>query len=281
MIYIYLDGGFGNNLFQISRALEIKEKYHSSVTLIAASLSSKLNTPEMMILLCLADKYKIKIVDASPFVIRTAIARSTRRIRTSKHMNRFLPLIEFIEQVNDVKSGYWQKFDTIDVRMRLLALDLCYLTNEYDARERRKPYAAIHIRLGDYENHVNNQIYASQNIFKVQEALQNYLNSGLYDEVHIVSNDIKRAVELCEVELSDHRIIATENSALEDFVTLANAKHVTTTNSTFCWWAVLVSAIKGNLSGINFSERWFNEGFEHLECPRYDLITSQILNTLK
>jgi hypothetical protein len=112
-----------------------------------------------------------------------------------------------------------------------------------------EPYAAIHVRRGDYVNHPR-FICLTANYYN---HIIEHIESNYNYKIIIVSNDINWA----ESNLKGRYIsFFKSDSALNDWYILSQAKVLSIANSSFSLWA----AIYGNVKNVIQPERWLKDG---------------------
>lgn len=140
-----------------------------------------------------------------------------------------------------VMRGLFQEADFLHENREAVLSQLSLAEYEADSGV-GAPYAAVHIRRGDY---VNNQKY--NQIFGVcSEAY--YLNAlkalspGL--PIVIVTDDAPWAQEFIQKhsEYTDRSSVSTGISHFEDLSILAHATELIISNSTFSWWGAFIGA---------------------------------------
>jgi hypothetical protein len=105
----------------------------------------------------------------------------------------------------------------------------------------KKRVCAAHLRLGDFE--ANWEHFGILSVDYYRKEFTRLMDLDI-EEIWIFSNDIAKAKELfAEFSLIDLKFIdpPKEASDAESLVLLSNAKYIITGNSTFSWWAALIS----------------------------------------
>jgi len=224
---LFLMGGTGNQLFQIAKAIQLKE-YGYSVE-ISRILCEK-NFFTRLLKWTIHDKWleekffhemgfktkKTSVVE----LIKLAILFLLRMLNKSQS-----PGFDTNEPFLGVITGYFQSaknYPKIQSRILVNALN-GYLNINYNT----SPYVAIHIRGGDfaYENRINYQKILDE--FISPDGLSRY----------IVTNDANYVKELSPA-LSNWNFHEGKD-AEDDFIFLAASAMLLASNSTFCFWAAL------------------------------------------
>ena len=235
MTSVYLFGGIGNNLFQISHALHLSNS-GQKVQLISALTRPSLLTkilkwnvhPDDSLVAVLQNlhlpvKQNLNFLDIFWLVFIFVFYR--RPIKAGGYKSK----------ISNIHFGYFQSGDHLN--QESLALLKPAINNDEILGTNG---LVIHMRLGDFPNDQRLQpVYYSQ-------ALQELAaNNKLPKDILVVSNDVEGARSLMETALSDVDTQSVKvdfvcQSANIDFQTMLKCKILIGSNSTFSLWAGLL-----------------------------------------
>jgi len=240
MVIVKLAGGLGNQLFQYSLGLYIKEKYKFNVFYDVSFYVSKKR---------LAHE-KLNILEFSFIDINTInYIGYVSQLKVLKDIFHKFIIYDDSSNVNFSKDnrfyiGNWQTYIYADYVKHLLIKHLNLRSDNLIIKEvQRENTATFHIRgtdilLGGYGG-----------LFKVlnEKYYLSALNSLNYIDKIVVVTDDRRYANSLNFGNTPVTIISNDNVLL-DFNILSSAKNLVCANSTFSWWAAYV----GNADKIIF-----------------------------
>lgn len=258
--FIFLQGGLGNQLYMIAYAHFLINQGYKNVALI--SLCTKKETGntkdkrKRLLFIDIPNKLGIKIYSIHRFIFSFLL-------RLPK-----LPLYKTIWSkfinVNIEPNNLWAVFQTSTAYKAFITIHIGYyqahqyILNEFKQKinqiiEQLSPASsslplpspsdvAIHIRRGDFLTNGNDQIFNKIELpyyLKGLNILSEKINIGkLYifsDDFEAIKEDIQKINNLYEV------ILVEGQSVLDDFVLLQQFSNFVIGNSTFAWWAAMLS----------------------------------------
>nr|WP_315125045.1 alpha-1,2-fucosyltransferase [uncultured Capnocytophaga sp.] len=258
--YIYLQGGLGNQLYIISYAFFLKQQGYKYITLITPYIKTKGDTtdkskrplitqiPEMLGLkiISLGHKYNYSLLFRLP---KIPLYKSL----WSKIINLHLEPIDqwAVFQPNlapqsfiNVHCGYYQAHQYISNEFKQKINQIIDLLSPTPSSLPLPSTSdvAIHIRRGDFLTNGNQNTFSKIELpyyLKGLQILSQKINIG---RVYIFSDDFK-AIESDVKQIANiYPIVLVENqSILQDFSMLKQCSHFVLGNSTFAWWAAMLS----------------------------------------
>jgi hypothetical protein len=235
---VLLFGGIGNRLFQIARAWDIKQKGRSPQVI---------DIEEFPDLLWLVNK-GLGWVQHDIWIDTTAICELMGLDRAQPSFSNRLKLyrafaellrsdrksqfnIPLDEDCRSVQIGYFQAGECVTKQSTLAVIGALYETLVLESAPRST--AVVHIRGGDFA--LADRL--------TQVTIVEFIKA--YPDAICVTNDVKYvSAEYPQLNIS------RSGSAKEDFITLAGAKHILPSNSTFCFWACAIALLR------NGAELW-------------------------
>jgi len=237
-VYIYLSGGLGNNLFQISLGLILKKRYSCNVTFLSAS--KNVNT----LLLKGIFKNDIKIIN-NPFLYQSyflnaifrflefiGIFKNDLRITSNELICNYRSFPNLL-----IISGYWQdNFHIQEVKDLLCSyFDRHKSYNETPSLDFNS--VCVHYRLGDYLqdkqlNICNHEYYL--NALKL-------INFNFKSKVYLFTNN---GADLSNLKLPFTNFIIIDNNTCSDLISFQLMRRFNTIiipNSTFSFWAAFLN----------------------------------------
>lgn len=269
---VLLDGGLGNQLFQVAFALYLRT-VRGCNTYVDFSALHKTQVHGIGGIEDIIKYFDFPVHEENSrrFFALVILAQLRRALSQRKG---FLGLDAMKGVIRtgrlDVYCGYWQGH----AMLVPFYLEVAKACNEiFEVKSTLPVSAVVHFRFGDYVTPKNQKIYfqADEDYYKI--ALDSLFQEHGIIEYSVVTNDVARAKHLLSKSAFKRFIFSyAEGSMLDDFATIARASTLVSTNSTFCWWGALTAAINGNLVNLVAPKKWFKSGFEHRECPLYETI---------
>jgi hypothetical protein len=275
---MYLQGGLGNQLFQLAAGLATANRLQVRLILDCSRLGDPNTALRKYALHPFALPDQIDVVHGSSRWNAFFHKRAVNRVKNLLSHTHYLENAgAFDPAFEDVKAGftldgYFQSigyFESVKPQMIELIADCKLSQAESDVVEEysQEPFTAIHVRRGDY---TNPQVAAVHGI-----AGQNYFRNAL-SELDLASNTGRK------LYFSDSPDFVREEFGLEirDFapnnlseaatlLLMSRANNVIASNSTFSWWAGL--AAESSKNGIVIVPKpWFADTTPpHLVPPHW------------
>ena len=278
-LVVHLNGGLGNQMFQIAAGKNISEKHSADLFLNLNWFKSPLFTLKGKVS---RDQKRLPEVLNFPFVKKLQISgmptprdgRYQRYIHEGSNWSQLLfPVIE--------EKNFDQNFNNLTLKNRNLVgtfmspkyfgganLSEIFTLSEtiYDA-EHRSQDIGVHIRLGDYLGQnkivIPSEKYYTHGINLISEV------TGKDLDVTIFSDSPSLLLKLYPNLMRDPRVsvhIGTEG-AFSEFVKLSNCAHIIASNSTFSWWACRLNSNKEKI--VVRPERYFADDIANIELKDF------------
>ena len=262
---VVVDGGFGNQLFQIAFALYLTENFKNSVAIDLEidpirHRHGVVGVTEIACALNLGICKEFRSKEHKRFALLRR-SMSTRKL--------FQPLNKINCGVtwggDRIYAGYWQNFEQLEP-FYIRVADACReVLNLKPSGE-----SCVHVRFGDYTSPKNRVIYsevASSYYASGLECLKNETESSC---VRVLSDDTDSArLMFSSREFGGRSFRYDRGDMISDFSALSQSREIIASNSTFCWWGALVSARLASLENLGSPKNWFNPGFRHRQAPSY------------
>lgn len=234
MSKIYLQGGFGNVLFQLVHYLSLRNNGHNPVFV---DTLTKKNLITRLLGWKIHDKIYLDIfqdlgvtVQGQSFLKTAAImilGKLSQRLKTPVFSTYFFSDLykdPYLTQSNHV-FGYFQSKRYLESKQN----EILQIANALQKRylfKGLKPYIAVHYRYGD-------SVWAREYEAYYTAVKQNIQPNN---SVIVLTDSKERAKEFFkDLEVSSLQILS--NSPLEDFSYMVSAKELYCAPSTFSWWA--------------------------------------------
>jgi hypothetical protein len=235
-IFIRLQGGLGNQLFQICAAHQVLKATERTVGLdVSWFTNNQLDTPRSLEVQL--SSFNFPIVDFSPFqsmvLMRLGspfVVHESDSADPSKNVGRFTRLI----------VGYFQSLDLAIEEID--AVSSLILQKSKPALSQGK-YIAVHSRLGDYLSNTSTSEFhgVTSPMWLLQEA------EGLCHDLNIdtivVFTDSVAEFQVSTRNFQSSRNIHFDNSetAWDILLSIASANGIVMSNSSLSWWAAFTS----------------------------------------
>lgn len=237
VIKIY--GGLGNQLFQLSFAIYLKNlvsnktfldinefeyiNHHSGFQL---SKLLKIDFPLLNFLEHIKFKFFKRLSSRSNFYLK----------QNEKSANK-IPSKDKIYQ-SRYFDGYWQNLTMVDSVIEEL---ISYLKPiDHGKLKILDNYIAIHVRRGDYL--LDEDMYLNICDKNYYKKAVNYFEDNLKNPKFFIFSD---DIDWCKSNFSfikNHEFIDYNKSALEDFILMIGFKNKIISNSTFSWWSAMLNS---------------------------------------
>lgn len=288
---VVLNGGLGNQLFQLAHVYALSKKNNCKflidiprMNLIIKNIWNRntywntvfhnfkrFNHPDLFL------KFNSSIIK----VIETSFLKNKNKI---SNYDRILDNLGNIKD-NICFNGFFQNYKYIDLyKDKLISLfappddiklQLINLYNYISSISKNKYFISVHIRRGDYLNNNEHPNLSKQYYYNaINKMNKNYVFLFFSDDI-----------EWCKLEFSDFDInkyfIDIDNEYLE-FYLMTLCKHNIIANSSFSWWAAYLNTNKNK--AVIMPDPWFgpqkkNYTSKGLYYPSWIIVEDKVLLT--
>lgn len=251
-----LQGGLGNQLFQLSFACYLKQRFGDEVRVDTSSFvrRSSLNTPRRVEVF--PEEFGIDTCSLSPSAVR--FRRFVRKISLDIKRDPWEWSFDSLTNRDVVVEGYFQADSLVELVASQVLPILTNLTAPFAIGE---PFAAAHIRLGDYLHPTTRALHGLTDpewtLLRCLELAESRGVSKVVaftDSPELLSGLVDRKI-LSQFEVSD------ASQPLEVLGGLASAKALVMSNSSLSWWgARLLSEVNLGDGNVIFPVPWISLG---------------------
>ncbi|MFY0671413.1 MAG: alpha-1,2-fucosyltransferase [Aquiluna sp.] len=240
---LFLRGGIGNILFQLSAARMISNEFGGGFDVHTRHSQAFIDerTEAAVSYICGNFGFSTERTEARRHALELSghFLRGKRLLLESSNLNKLLRRRE--NSRGFAISGYFQNYaffrDQIEEVAGLMGSFLQDGDRNWESQSNK--YVAVHIRLGDYSK--LESIYGGLSPDYYRRAIQSIQEvEGTRNlPITVVSNDRKGALNFARSFLSDSEFELSQRSAspLGDLTTLSRASYIVAPSSTFSWWA--------------------------------------------
>ena len=240
MIIVKLQGGLGNQMFQIAYGLSLKYKFKEDIKFDTRSYLNNVKDRDLQI-----KKFNIEIdIDIDKI--------------TNKKFYSIIDDFNYREFINSKDSnyyldGYWQSEKFFKESENLIREDF-RPSKEIVEKFSNTPFLdtntiSLHVRRGDYIT--SNGYHPVQSIEYYQKSIEKI---GKYDYIFVFSDDI----QWCKDNLKFNNMIFIEgNSNIEDLYLMSMCKHNIIANSSFSWWSAWLNSNPNKI--VIAPNKWFGD----------------------
>lgn len=268
-IFILLQGGLGNQLFQLSAGLALHNSTTQSVKFDDTFLSvgkrnlirAKSTPRDLAIGSILSENEQVRTGLAG-----LALHRFASVLDSSIWINESRPdenLLQRVSHKTKVVNGYFQRFDIPEsVKAELIlrfsnSEEWSPIINSTENND-----LAIHIRFGDYRsNPTTRKYHGLTDISYFSKSAKLLISRNDFEKLVIYSDDPEAAYrEFCS-ELGEIKIPIIRHhpiSAIHDLTAMTSSKGLIMSNSTFSWWAAWFKSLRST-KNIVFPTPWYSE----------------------
>jgi hypothetical protein len=281
-VRVYLQGGLGNQLFQLAAGLAVTERLQVNLVLDC----SRLGNPETALRKFALGPYELPArvhVDLKPS--RYSIFMNKRQVNRLRNMWRNRHLVE-TEGKFDTKflrvrpgstlDGYFQSslyFQNVKDEI-LGILESCNLGDEKQVVKRlnSEPFSAVHIRRGDYTDPLIARVHglAGPGYFKRAVEL---LEKDKGNTRFLYFSDSPDLVQH-ELDLTPEDFAPNSLSEVATLWLMSRGNNVVASNSSFSWWAGFICTNRVN-GKVVVPEPWFRDS------TPYDLVPTSWIRLAK
>jgi hypothetical protein len=262
--FVNLQGGIGNQLFQVCSGLYYAKRYEKDLHLI-------LGSKKIYSIFSLLSKDNFKVVYKNESVINIFMSRVFNRILKKSKILSFISGIHNSKEVGyDVSlsinpsfkeiRGYYQTYLYLDeVRDELIStieiknFSDWYWKQKIIINSASRPIM-MHVRRGDYSKH--NNTFGLLSIEYYKSAINYLQESNFTGPIWIFSDDIEIATSFAELIDENTHIVNPPHgtSASESMALMWEFSAHIIANSTFSWWGAILSP---NSKIVIAPEPWF------------------------
>lgn len=269
---VILDGGFGNNLFQLHHAWTLKNARKSSRVALHAPYAKP--SAEQRLLETAAKELGLEMSAENSALAKlvTRIAQGKRTLSERRGLARQRNTLAVTRLPGcRLHCGYWQSIPFFPVARNLFDDTIASLLEDGSSDS-----PILHIRGGDYLSPKNTGIYTILDMNYYRQAFQEVESRQKQVRYEVVTNDPPYVEQMLSTEPRAFEL-SNGKSAMDDFSEISRHKVIVATNSTFCWWAARIGLYKGQTELIIAPAQWLNEDYRHRSHPRYAGPTDRVL----
>jgi hypothetical protein len=253
MIITKLNGGLGNQLFQIASALSCAENLNTELSVDISEFEKNKQH----------GGYRLKNLNFPNFKIYTP---SPKERKVGKLVNK-LPILQYIfkgythekgSEFNNIKNGkyligYWQNaenFHQIFTKLKSYITPISLSKKNEDMRNEiiSRNSVSVHIRRGDYLSKETMKNHGVCSIEYYIKSFKKILSIEKNVKFYIFSNDI----DWCKKNLksyinNENTHFISNNSQEVDLWLMSHCKHSIIANSSFSWWGAYLAQHSGQI----------------------------------
>ena len=256
--YVFLQGGLGNQLYILAYADFLRQKGFKNVKLITAYRKTKGDTKDKKkrsLITELPNKMNIELISLGHQYIYSLLFRLPKiplykllwskliklYIESPKKWAVFNPEIIDTAYLN-LHFGYYQSYQYISDSFKQQVREIIAQLSPKRENTISPNDIAIHIRRGDFLIGENQNIFSKIDLSYYLKGLQYLSNKIDINKIYIFSDDFKTIEEDIKAIMLQYKVELVEGqSVLEDFVMLQQFYNFVIGNSTFSWWAAMLS----------------------------------------
>ena len=264
-LIVKLQGGFGNQLFQISNAISLSKKYDKKIILDLSSyyfdFFSK-NTKRDFELDFLNLGYQKSLFKYYNFKLAKFFNINIAEI---KEQNFNFKNITLKKDITYILNGYWQSYKYFqDFSLKYSDFKSKIKLNKRDESIlkliKNSNSICVHIRRGDYQNLKTSSFHGIAPIEYYKSSLLFFQNKFKDCKFFFFSDDI----DFLKVHFNDFynsKIVSNSDFCLVDeFFLMMNCKNFIIANSSFSWWSAWLSPEKNKT--VIAPKKWFNQNID-------------------
>lgn len=238
MIYVYLYGRLGNNLFQIAQAISLAYKNNAQFGG-AYPLDYWCNEPDNCLLRTYLNQYKNNIL--RNISILDTLPAGLTEIKTKEQFYAFDGTYDVVLNINNFQiSSIDKSYLNTELIKSFFSIDidsLLYIRSKYPQMFSLQNTTSIHVRRGDNLKH--SDIYAICSISYFINALSKIPDKGF---CFILTDD----KDWCKSHLNfDNKLIVENEPPAIVFYIQTLCKNNIISSSTFSWWGAFLNSTKG------------------------------------
>lgn len=271
-IFVLVEGGLGNQLFQASYGLQLSKRFQRPVRFVSLTQSHEIKRDCELGLLTFPVLFPPKIFS----VLILSICKFLKKTNIYK----LIPILHFEDDRKCeeiywplIVRGYWQNVKVCNDSSQIIRDKIKCLLDERDINyfiNSTKHAVAIHIRRGDFFDTEHNSALHGVCSPKYYESAVKKISSDFIDpHFYIFSDDMNWVKSNVAFPTSTTFVESTKSPAFHDLFLMASCKSFIISNSTYSWWAARLAEPSCGvkiapdywLSGIKTSSLALADGF--------------------
>lgn len=243
-VIYYLDGGLGNQLFQLMHINEIKKR----------------NEVDLNVSLCFLKKRKVSVEKK----VLDFLERNKIQIEKSKNAKWHFYIFKILRRIHVTNFFYFQTEETIVNRKKKFISGI-YQDVDYNYVKKMCPLEKegsnrndcfIHIRGGDYLTNKNKKIYSILDYEYYKKSILFFNKNFGIKEFRIYTNDNSHALSITNSIPGFKYEFSKNKNAIEDFEDMSSCRYGIISNSTFAFWASMNGTVEEKV--IIAPNKWYN-----------------------
>lgn len=256
VIFIPLQGGFGNQLLQITAGLYLEETLNKEIIFDKTFFNQlfKFKNPRKLEVDFLLNQNQT--VDFSLKNLIYRVSKSSK-VLEEKDLNDLI--IKRLTKNTKLLVGYFHNIEYVDIAWLKINQPLIKKLNENSSNSLiNKNDIVIHFRGGDYLiNKKTRAFHGLTSLEYYKNALRQISNDFEINKVHIVTDTPNFVINFFD-ELKLNLNIVSNGNLFTDLEFISNAKNVIMSNSSFSWWGAYLAEKKNNAKVI-YPEPWTSQ----------------------
>jgi hypothetical protein len=299
-IFVLLQGGLGNQLFQYSFAKSLLGNPYSQVTLDLSALQEDVYLDQTSVRQFSLDRALFPILEKNALsseelrnlriwnslrtkpwkllrkgyikVLRTKLVQMSRGTTVISERDWNKGRFTRIMYSNIVLDGFWQKLAyplSIESSLRAEFRDrtrCCKSVPSIETKVKSQAALAVHIRRGDYASNPNAlKFHGLLSADYFNNAIKEVISTHLVEVIYVFSDD----AEWCKKNLTfDSRLVFFADTFknicdLDELAIMSACTYFIISNSTFSWWAAWLSNV--NAKNVIAPAQWFADEIANLK----------------
>lgn len=255
--YIFLHGGLGNQLFQLSFGLYLENNINYLIKYDKCLLTkpSRNIQPREYELNKFVDSEKVQdtLYNFYKYIYFKKFLKS-ESVYFEKNLND--DHLNYISNNTKYISGYFQNYKYAEYAWRFLEPKFLNLFSEQKIEN--EEYVSVHIRLGDYRtNKIAQETHGTQTKEYYLKGIEALLDMKKPNHIKVISDEIELAKEILSANKLKIPLVFDKNSNhFNNLAKLAKSSGVVMSNSSFSWWGAF-TAEKQQGAVVISPKKWF------------------------
>jgi hypothetical protein len=264
-LFVSLDGGLGNQLFQFAMGFSLSKKLNMKLILDISNYSKKnirkfelyqfKNIKKSFVLLHKQNYLFRKFIKIYNFFFLTRYNEKNPFIYDSK-------IVDIPNTRNIYVKGYFQS-EKYFASKRFEILNLLKFNNHFSKKLlglkkeiNETNSVAIHIRRGDYLNYYTGAIHGVLNLTYYKTCISFILDKVKKPKFFIFSDDVKWVKRNNFFSKLENSLVVDTKSNHKDLELMSFCKYFIIANSSFSWWGAWLSGYKNKI--VCAPKKWLN-----------------------
>lgn len=276
MIKCYLFGGIGNQMFQYLFGIYLSKKYNVKIKFdykLINSFKSKHNNKSLNKIFKLEDRLFLENISPISSYFNGILKFFFNILYFIKYKSNFISDYNYINELDKKKDyfmfGYFQNIFDIDKEILDLEnffkfKEIYFKNNLYKKIIAYENSVCLHIRRGDYLTPKYKKKYILLNEQYYLKSIDFILKKKNNLHFFIFSDDEKYAKNFCN-KIQDYNkfsyTLMNKNSSDLDLFLMSHCKNFIIANSTFSWWAAIISKNKNKITIT--PRKWFKNEYDN------------------